>query len=194
MADSQVPWGRQCARQSGQRPRLGDQTEPVSDRNRQDDPAACLAPNGSPRRRDCRGSCRQPCHLYFEASGRSGARQQSGEKRQPQGRSVIASPSVFTRRPTALLRWPILGVGARAKDQRPLGRRRNTDLRQHLPVLAHIAPRPRRSSQVLAAKLAGHRSGECLCADKERRNRCDPDFAQRAPSLAIESPYLPDAS
>jgi len=48
--------------------KAADQAKLVSGRDRgQDDPAASAAPNGNTRRRDCRGSYRQPRDLYFEA-------------------------------------------------------------------------------------------------------------------------------
>src|SRR5271155_5086121 len=44
----------------------------------------------------------------------------------------------------------------------------------------------RRSSPVLAAELAGYRSGECLRVDRECRRRCDPESASRVLSPALD--------
>jgi len=74
--------GRWRALRFGHRTRLEDQAELGSGRDRRQDDAACSAPNGSPRRRDGCGSCRQPRDLRFQAGGRGGAHSQGSKERE----------------------------------------------------------------------------------------------------------------
>ena len=95
MADSQVPWGVGALSGAVSRAGLEDQAKLVSGRDRgQDDPAARSAPDGSARRLDCRGSCRQPRDLCLEAGGRGGAHCQGGEERELQNGSVSSKTTV----------------------------------------------------------------------------------------------------
>ena len=78
-----------------QRACLEDQTKLVSGRDRgQDDPAARSAPNGNARRRQYRGSCRQPRDLCIEARGRSDAHCQGGEERELPNGSVSCKMAI----------------------------------------------------------------------------------------------------
>ena len=94
----------------GQRACLEEQAELVLGRDRgQDDPAAGPAPDGNARKRDCRGSCRQPRDLYIEAGGRGGSHCQGGEEHELGNGSV--SLEWQSAQAAAVRRRPRVGAG-----------------------------------------------------------------------------------